>query len=411
MAYTAAADRYDQMQYRRCGRAGSSCPRSRSASGTTSAATARRDVPRAILRRAFDLGVTHFDLANNYGPPYGSAEETFGAVMRDDLRPYRDELVISTKAGYDMWPGPYGEWGSRKYLLASLDQSLARMGLDYVDIFYSHRFDPETPLEETMGALDTAVRSGRALYAGISSYSPEKTREAHAILRDLGTPLLIHQPSYSLLNRWIEPDLLDTLGELGVGCIGFSPLAQGMLTDKYLDGIPADSRAAENSSLSPDLLTDEALEKIRALNEIARGRGQSLAQLALAWTLRDPRMTSTLIGASSVAQLEDSLRRTRRSRTLGRRARRDRPLRDRQPASTSGRARRASDSGSERRRGRAHPLRLRQYGCDLRPRDLRPGVRALPHPDRSRYERGRRRPGTRKPQRYSDRKLHARHAC
>ncbi len=251
--------------------------------------------------------MTHFDLANNYGPPYGSAEETFGRVYRDDFRPYRDELLISTKAGYDMWPGPYGEWGSRKYLLASLDQSLARMQLDYVDIFYSHRFDPDTPLEETMGALDTAVRSGRALYAGISSYSPEKTREAASILGSLGTPLLIHQPSYSLLNRWIEPELLSTLEDLGVGCIGFSPLAQGMLTDKYLDGIPANSRAAENSSLSPDLLTDETLGKIRRLNELAQRRGQSLAQMALAWTLRDPRMTSTLIGASSVAQLEDSL--------------------------------------------------------------------------------------------------------
>jgi L-glyceraldehyde 3-phosphate reductase len=293
MAYTPGADRYDQMQYRRCGSSGLKLPAISLGLWHNFGGDRDDDVPRAILRRAFDLGVSHFDLANNYGPPYGSAEERFGAIMRDDLRPYRDELVISTKAGYDMWPGPYGEWGSRKYLLASLDQSLARMGIDYVDIFYSHRFDPETPLEETMGALDTAVRSGRALYAGISSYSPEKTREAHAILRDLGTPLLIHQPSYSLLNRWIEPDLLDTLGELGVGCIGFSPLAQGMLTDKYLDGIPADSRAAENSSLSPDLLTDEALEKIRALNEIARGRGQSLAQLALAWTLRDPRMTST----------------------------------------------------------------------------------------------------------------------
>jgi L-glyceraldehyde 3-phosphate reductase len=307
MAYTAATDRYDRMQYRRCGCSGLKLPAISLGLWHNFGGDCADDVPRAILRRAFDLGVSHFDLANNYGPPYGSAEERFGAVMRDDLRPYRDELVVSTKAGYDMWPGPYGEWGSRKYVLASLDQSLARMGLDYVDIFYSHRFDPETPLEETMGALDTAVRSGRALYAGISSYSPGKTREAHAILRDLGTPLLIHQPSYSLLNRWIEPELLDTLGELGVGCIGFSPLAQGMLTDKYLDGIPANSRAAENSSLSPDLLTDETLEKIRALNEIARGREQSLAQLALAWTLRDARMTSTLIGASSVAQLENSL--------------------------------------------------------------------------------------------------------
>ncbi len=305
--YDPAPDRYDRMQYRRCGRSGLQLPAISLGLWHNFGGDRPIDVPRATLRRAFDLGVTHFDLANNYGPPYGSAEVTFGQVMRDDLRPFRDELVISTKAGYDMWPGPYGEWGSRKYLLASLDQSLARMGLEYVDIFYSHRFDPETPLEETMGALDTAVRSGRALYAGISSYSPEKTREAYAILQALGTPLLIHQPSYSLLNRWIEPELLDTLGELGVGCIGFSPLAQGMLTDKYLQGIPADSRAAENSSLSPDLLTDEALDKIRALNDLAQRRGQSLAQLALAWTLRDSRMTSTLIGASSVAQLEDSL--------------------------------------------------------------------------------------------------------
>ena len=256
------------------------------------------------MRRAFDLGVTHFDLANNYGPPYGSAEENFGRLLRRDLKPYRDELVVSTKAGYDMWPGPYGEWGSRKYVLASLDQSLERLGLDYVDIFYSHRFDPETPLEETMGALDTAVRQGKALYAGISSYSAETTREAHAILRELGTPLLIHQPSYSMLNRWIEPDLLDALGELGVGCIVFSPLAQGMLTDKYLGGIPEGSRASWPSSLSPDLLTEQALAKIRALNDIASRRGQTLAQMALAWALRDARVTSALIGASSVAQLE-----------------------------------------------------------------------------------------------------------
>src|SRR5204863_320317 len=251
---------------------------------------------RAILRRAFDLGITHFDLANNYGPPYGSAEETFGRIMRDDLRPYRDELVVSTKAGYDMWPGPYGEWGSRKYLLASLDQSLRRIDLEYVDIFYSHRFDPDTPLEETMGALDTAVRQGKALYVGISSYSAQKTREAAAILRELGTPLLIHQPSYSMLNRWIEPELLETLEEEGIGCIVFSPLAQGMLTDKYLDGIPEDSRASRVATLSPDLITDEALEKIRVLNEIASVRGQSLAQMALAWTLRDPRITSALAG-------------------------------------------------------------------------------------------------------------------
>ncbi len=306
--YTAASDRYDDtMQYRRCGRSGLKLPAISLGLWHNFGGDRPLESSRAILRRAFDLGVTHFDLANNYGPPYGSAEETFGRIMRDDLRPYRDELVVSTKAGYDMWPGPYGEWGSRKYLLASLDQSLARMQLDYVDIFYSHRFDPETPLEETMGALDSAVRAGKALYAGVSSYSPEKTREAHAILNALGTPLLIHQPSYSLLNRWIEPELLETLAKLGCGCIGFSPLAQGMLTDKYLDGIPEGSRAAENTSLSPDLLTGDTLAKVRGLNEIAARRGQSLAQMALAWTLRDPRVTSTLIGASSVAQLEDSL--------------------------------------------------------------------------------------------------------
>ncbi len=307
MPYTASDSRYDSMQYRRCGASGLKLPAITLGLWHNFGGDRPLEISRAILRRAFDLGVTHFDLANNYGPPYGSAEETFGRVMHDDLRPYRDELLVSTKAGYDMWPGPYGEWGSRKYLLASLDQSLKRLGLEYVDIFYSHRFDPDTPLEETMGALDTAVRSGRALYAGISSYSPEKTREAYEILEALGTPLLIHQPSYSLLNRWIEPELLDTLGGLGVGCIGFSPLAQGMLTDKYLDGIPEGSRASRTTSLSPDLLTDEALAKIRALNDLARGRGQSLAQMALAWTLRDPRMTSTLIGASSVGQLEDSL--------------------------------------------------------------------------------------------------------
>jgi L-glyceraldehyde 3-phosphate reductase len=307
VTYTPAPDRYERMQYRRCGRWGLKLPAISLGLWHNFGGDRPYETGRAILRRAFDRGVTHIDLANNYGPPYGSAEATFGKAMRDDLRPFRDELVISTKAGYDMWPGPYGEWGSRKYLLSSLDQSLARMGLEYVDIFYSHRFDPETPLEETMGALDTAVRQGKALYAGISSYSPEKTREAHALLQELGTPLLIHQPSYSMLNRWIEPELLDTLGELGVGCIGFSPLAQGMLTDKYLDGIPEGSRATQHSSLSPDLLTGEAIEKIRALNEIAQRRGQSLAQMSLAWTLRDPRMTSTLIGASSVAQLDDSL--------------------------------------------------------------------------------------------------------
>jgi L-glyceraldehyde 3-phosphate reductase len=295
------------MQYRRCGHSGLKLPAVSLGLWHNFGGDRPLETPRAILRRAFDLGVTHFDLANNYGPPYGSAEETFGRIMQDDLRPYRDQLVLSTKAGYDMWPGPYGEWGSRKYLLASLDQSLKRMGVEYVDIFYSHRFDPDTPLEETMGALDTAVRSGRALYAGISSYSPQKTREAYEILEALGTPLLIHQPSYSLLNRWIEPELLDTLGGLEVGCICFSPLAQGMLTDKYLNGIPPGSRASENSSLSPDLLTEDTMTKIRNLNELASRRGQSLAQMSLAWTLRDARMTSTLIGASSVAQLEDSL--------------------------------------------------------------------------------------------------------
>jgi L-glyceraldehyde 3-phosphate reductase len=305
--YVAAADRYEQMRYRRCGRSGLKLPAISLGLWQNFGGDRPLETSRAILRRAFDLGVSHFDLANNYGPPYGSAEETFGRILHEDFRPYRDELVISTKAGYDMWPGPYGEWGSRKYLLASLDQSLRRMRLDYVDIFYSHRFDPDTPLEETMGALDAAVRQGKALYAGISSYSAEKTREANAILRSLGTPILIHQPSYSLLNRWIEPDLLDALDELGIGCIGFSPLAQGMLTSRYLNGIPEDSRAARDGSLSPRLLTDETLAKIRGLDEIARRRGQTLAQMSLAWTLRDPRMTSTLIGASSVAQLEDSL--------------------------------------------------------------------------------------------------------
>jgi L-glyceraldehyde 3-phosphate reductase len=306
VAYVPAPDRYERMQYRRSGRWGLKLPVI-SLGLWHNFGKGRLEEGRAIARRAFDLGVTHFDLANNYGPPYGSAERTFGKILDRDLRPHRDELVISTKAGYDMWPGPYGEWGSRKYLLASLDQSLARMGLDYVDIFYSHRFDPDTPLDETMGALASAVRAGKALYVGISSYSPEKTREAAAILHDLGTPLLIHQPSYSLLNRWIEPELLDALAEVGAGCIVFSPLAQGMLTDKYLNGIPDNSRMAENSSLSRDLLTDDTVAKIRALNEIAQRRGQSLAQMAVAWVLRDPRVTSALIGASSVQQLEDSL--------------------------------------------------------------------------------------------------------
>ena len=304
MTYVPASDRYDQMRYNRSGRSGLQLPAISLGLWWNFGDDRPIETSRAIIRRAFDLGITHFDLANNYGPPYGSAEENFGRLFRHDLRPYRDELVLSTKAGYDMWPGPYGEWGSRKYLLASLDQSLARMGLDCVDIFYSHRFDPDTPLEETMGALDTAVRQGKARYVGISSYSAEKTREAAAILRGLGTPLLIHQPSYSMLNRWIEPELLDALGDLGVGCIVFSPLAQGMLTDKYLDGIPEGSRADRPTSLSPDLLTEQALAKIRALNEIAARRGQSLAQMALAWALRDPRVTSALIGASSVAQLE-----------------------------------------------------------------------------------------------------------
>ncbi|MER6814320.1 L-glyceraldehyde 3-phosphate reductase [Actinomadura nitritigenes] len=307
MTYTADGDRYERLPYRRCGRSGLRLPAISLGLWHNFGDDRPIDVQRAILRRAFDLGVTHFDLANNYGPPYGSAETNFGRIMREDLAPYRDELVISTKAGYDMWPGPYGEWGSRKYLLASLDQSLKRMGLDYVDIFYSHRFDPDTPLEETMGALDHAVRSGKALYAGISSYSPKRTAEAARILREMGTPLLIHQPSYSMLNRWIEGGLLATLEEEGVGCIAFSPLAQGMLTGKYLGGIPEGSRASRNTSFSSDLLTEENVRHVRTLDEIARGRGQSLAQMALAWSLRDERVTSALIGASSVAQLEENL--------------------------------------------------------------------------------------------------------
>jgi L-glyceraldehyde 3-phosphate reductase len=306
--YVPAADRYDAMQYRRSGRSGLQLPAISLGLWHNFGHDRDYEVGRAIARRAFDLGILHYDLANNYGPPYGSAEENFGRILRDDLRPYRDELIISTKAGYDMWPGPYGEWGSRKYLLASLDQSLARMGLEYVDLFYSHRFDPDTPLEETIGALDTAVRQGKALYAGISSYSAAKTREAAAIARSLGTPIVIHQPSYSMFNRWIEPELLDALEEEGIGCIAFSPLAQGMLTDRYLDGIPADSRAGrEGTALSPSRLTDEALAKVRALNEIASARVQTLAQLALAWVLRDPRVTSALIGASSVEQLEQNV--------------------------------------------------------------------------------------------------------
>jgi aryl-alcohol dehydrogenase-like predicted oxidoreductase len=314
MSYEAAADRYDdKIPYRRVGRSGLLLPAVSLGLWQNFGDEAPLDGQRAILRRAFDLGVTHFDLANNYGPPYGHAEINFGRLMREDFRPYRDELIISTKAGYDMWPGPYGDHGSRKYLLASLDQSLGRMGLEYVDIFYSHRFDPDTPLEETMGALDTAVRSGKALYAGISSYSPERTREAYAILKSMGTPLLIHQPSYSMINRWIEGGLLDTLGELGVGCIAFSPLAQGVLTTKYLGGVPAGSRAARNGSLSQDQLSERTLAHVRSLNEIAASRGQSLAQMAISWVLRDDRMTSALIGASSVRQLEENLAAAARS--------------------------------------------------------------------------------------------------
>ena len=307
MAYSPALDRYDLIPYRRSGRSGLDLPAVSLGLWQNFGETTGIETQRAILRRAFDRGVTHFDLANNYGPPYGSAERNFGRIFAEDFRPYRDELVISTKAGYDMWPGPYGNFGSRKYLLASLDQSLTRLGLDYVDIFYSHRADPRTPLEETMGALHTAVASGRALYAGISSYSPSRTREAVRILTDLGTPLLIHQPSYSMFNRWIEEGLLDTLDELGVGCIAFSPLAQGLLTDRYLTGIPADARAAREGSMSKDMLGDAILDQVRALNEIASARGQSLAQLALSWALRDPRVTSVLLGASSVGQLDDNL--------------------------------------------------------------------------------------------------------
>jgi len=307
VTYLAVDARYEKMTYRRCGRSGVKLPAVSLGLWHNFGHAQPVGLQRAILRRAFDLGITHFDLANNYGPPYGSAETNFGRVFVEDFRPYRDELFISSKAGYDMWPGPYGDEGSRKYLLASLDQSLDRLGLDYVDVFYSHRDDPQTPLEETMGALDIAVRSGRALYAGISSYSPERTREAATILRSMGTPLLIHQPSYSMLNRWIEGGLLDTLEEVGAGCIAFSPLAQGMLTAKYLDGVPEGSRMARDSSLSPELLNEQNLANIRALNDLAARRGQSLAQLALAWCLRDPRVTSVLIGARSVAQLEDNV--------------------------------------------------------------------------------------------------------
>jgi L-glyceraldehyde 3-phosphate reductase len=299
--------RYERIPYRRVGRWGLQLPAISLGLWHNFGDDKPFEVQRDILRRAFDLGVTHFDLANNYGPPYGSAETNFGRHMRDDFKPFRDELVISSKAGWDMWPGPYGFGGSRKYLLSSLDQSLQRMGLDYVDIFYSHRFDPDTPIDETMMALDAAVRQGKALYVGISSYSAERTREAVEILRSLGTPLLIHQPNYSMFNRWIEGGLLDVLGETGVGCIAFSPLAQGLLTNRYLNGIPEDSRAAADKSIDRSQLNEENLGRIRALNEIAERRGQSLAQMAIAWVLRDERVTSALIGASSVKQLEDSL--------------------------------------------------------------------------------------------------------
>ena len=305
--YLARPDRYEGMAYRRCGRSGLELPAISLGLWQNFGDDRPLTTGRAIIRRAFDLGITHFDLANNYGPPYGSAEVNFGRILAEDLRPYRDELIVSTKAGYDMWPGPYGDRGSRKYLLASLDQSLQRMGLDYVDVFYSHRFDPNTPLEETMGALDSAVRHGKALYAGISSYSPRHTEEAVRILGQLGTPLLIHQPSYSMLNRWIEDGLLDVVGQLGVGCIVFSPLAQGMLTGKYLQGIPEDSRVVRGNYFSKELVSQENLDRVRALSAIAERRGQTLAQLALAWVLRDDRVTSALIGASSVAQLEQNV--------------------------------------------------------------------------------------------------------
>ena len=305
--YVAAPDRYESIPYRRCGRSGLRLPAISLGLWQNFGEDRPLEVQRSILRRAFDRGITHFDLANNYGPPYGSAETNFGRILATDFASYRDELLISTKAGWDMWPGPYGDLGSRKYLLASLDQSLRRLGLDYVDIFYHHHFDPDTPLEETMGALHSAVTQGKALYVGISSYSAERTAEAAAILRQLGTPLLIHQPSYSLLNRWIEERLLDVLAAEGTGCIAFSPLAQGLLTDRYLDGVPQDSRAARNGSLTAEMLSDQNLDRVRALNAIAQRRGQTLAQMALAWALRDPRVTSVLIGASSVEQLDQNL--------------------------------------------------------------------------------------------------------
>ena len=305
--YAPAPDRYEHLEYRRCGRSGLMLPPISLGLWQNFGDDRPQATCRATLRRAFDLGSTHFDLANNYGPPYGSAEINFGRIFAEDFSRLRDEVVISTKAGYDMWPGPYGDHGSRKYLLSSLDQSLTRMRLDHVDIFYSHRFDPDTPLQETMGALDSAVRQGKALYAGISSYSPQRTAEAIEILRELGTPLLIHQPSYSMFNRWVEGGLLDLLGEEGVGCIAFSPLAQGLLTDKYLNGIPQDSRVRRGQYFDAGIVNEQNLERVRALNEIATARGQTLAQLALAWVLRDERVTSALIGASSVAQLEQNV--------------------------------------------------------------------------------------------------------
>src|ERR1039457_2340255 len=305
--YTPLENRYDNMHYRRCGRSGLRLPAVSLGLWQNFGDEGSTDTQRAILRRGFDLGVTHFDLANNYGAPYGSAEINFGQILREDFATLRDELVISTKAGWDMWPGPYGDLGSRKYLLASLDQSLARMGLDYVDIFYHHHYDPSTPLEETLGALHSAVQQGKALYAGISSYSAQRTEQAATILRGMGIPLLIHQPSYSMLNRWIEEDLLDTLGREGIGCIAFSPLAQGVLTGKYLGGIPGGSRATRGGSLTQDQISERTLTHVSALNDIARERGQTLAQMALSWALRDERVTSVLIGASSVAQLEENL--------------------------------------------------------------------------------------------------------
>jgi L-glyceraldehyde 3-phosphate reductase len=305
--YLAAADRYQRMSYARCGRSGLKLPRISLGLWQNFGGTTPYENARDMVLKSFDAGITHFDLANNYGPPYGSAEENFGRILATDLAAHRDELIVSTKAGYDMWPGPYGEWGSRKYLLASLDQSLKRMGLEYVDMFYSHRYDPETPLEETMAALETAVRSGRALYVGISSYGPNKTREAAALLRELGTPCLIHQPSYSMLNRWVEQGLLEVLEQEGIGCIAFSPLAQGLLTTKYLNGVPDNSRASRDGSFRKAMLSEPTLDQVRALNEIAGQRGQTLTQMALAWVLRQPAITSALIGASSWPQIKECL--------------------------------------------------------------------------------------------------------